>query len=173
MDPARVLANRYRLEAKIGHGGMGIVHRAIDQELDRPVAIKVLAQSDDAHASERFLVEAKRTAGVRHPCIVEVFDVGKDGVDAFLVMELLEGQTLDTRLERGPPVSPAEAIVIGGQICDALAAAHDAGLVHRDLKPSNVFLLNATDGALRVKLLDFGIAKRVDGATVTRTRASS
>ena len=164
MDSPRILANRYRLEATIGHGGMGIVHRAIDQELERAVAIKLLSEDHDEVAFERFLTEAKRTAAVRHPCIIEVFDVGKDGPDAFLVMELLEGETLAQRLAGGP-IAAAEAVAIGGQICDALAAAHEAGLVHRDLKPANVFLVRTAESAPRVKLLDFGIAKRIDGAT--------
>jgi serine/threonine protein kinase len=165
MDPARVLARRYRLEATIGRGGMGIVHRAIDQELERAVAIKVLAENQGETALERFVVEAKRTAAVRHPCIVEVFDVGKDDGDAFMVMELLEGETLAHRLGESGAMAPGEAVAIASEICDALSAAHDAGLVHRDLKPANVFLVRTTDGALRVKLLDFGIAKRVDGET--------
>ena len=165
MDPARVLANRYRLEATIGRGGMGVVHRAIDQELERAVAVKLLSGGQSDVAFDRFIVEAKRTAAVRHPSIVEVFDVGKDGEDAFLVMELLEGQTLEERIVKGPPLSPTEVIAIAGPICDALAAAHDAGLVHRDLKPANVFLVHTPDGEPRVKLLDFGIAKRIDGAT--------
>jgi serine/threonine protein kinase len=164
MGQPRVLANRYRLEATIGRGGMGIVHRAIDQQLERAVAIKVLSDSHDEAALDRFLTEAKRTAALRHPRIIEVFDVGRDGTDAFLVMELLEGETLAARLEHGP-IAAAEAVAISAQICDALAAAHGAGLVHRDLKPANVFLVRAADGELRVKLLDFGIAKRIDGAT--------
>lgn len=164
MGQPRVLANRYRLEATIGQGGMGIVYRAIDQELERAVAVKVLSESHDEAGLDRFLTEAKRTAALRHPRIIEVFDVGRDGTDAFLVMELLEGETLAARLEQGP-IAAAEAVAIGAQICDALAAAHGAGLVHRDLKPANVFLVSATDGELRVKLLDFGIAKRIDGAT--------
>jgi len=164
MGQPRVLANRYRLEATIGQGGMGIVHRAIDQELERAVAVKVLSESHDEPALDRFLTEAKRTAALRHPRIIEVFDVGRDGPDAFLVMELLEGETLAARLARGP-IAAAEAVAIGAQICDALAAAHGAGLVHRDLKPANVFLVRVADGELWVKLLDFGIAKRIDGAT--------
>jgi serine/threonine-protein kinase len=164
MAPPRVLANRYRLEATIGEGGMGVVYRAIDQDLERAVAIKVLSETEDEAALERFLVEAKRTAAVRHPSIIEVFDVGRDGPDAFLVMELLLGETVAQRLARGATTA-AEAIAIGAQICDALAAAHDAGLVHRDLKPANVFLARAGDEGPRVKLLDFGIAKRIDGAT--------
>ena len=165
MDAApRVLANRYRLEATIGHGGMGVVHRAIDQQLERAVAIKVLSEGHDELAFDRFQVEAKRTAAVRHPCIVEVFDVGRDGEDAFLVMELLEGETLADRIKTAALPAP-EAVAIAAQICEALAAAHDAGLVHRDLKPANVFLVRTPDSPPRVKLLDFGIAKRIDGAT--------
>ncbi|HSO36433.1 MAG TPA: serine/threonine-protein kinase, partial [Labilithrix sp.] len=164
MDPPRVLANRYRLEAEIGHGGMGIVRRAIDQELERAVAVKLLSEGHDEVALARFLTEAKRTAAVRHPSIVEVFDVGRDGPEAFLVMELLEGETLAQRLAGGP-MAPAEAVAVAGQICDALAAAHDAGLVHRDLKPANVFLVRTAEGGPRVKLLDFGIAKPIDAAT--------
>jgi len=166
MDSApRVLANRYRLEATIGQGGMGIVHRAIDQQLERAVAIKVLSEDRDELAFERFQIEAKRTAGVRHPNIVDVFDVGRDGDDAFLVMELLEGETLADHLTARTALPAAEAVAIASQICEALAAAHDAGLVHRDLKPANVFLVPTADGPPRVKLLDFGIAKRIDGAT--------
>ena len=168
MDSApRVLANRYRLEATVGQGGMGVVHRAIDQQLERAVAIKVLSEGHDELDFERFQVEAKRTAAVRHPNIVEVFDVGRDGDDGFLVMELLEGETLADTLTRRTALPAAEAVAVGSQICEALTAAHDAGLVHRDLKPANVFLVpDATaDGPPRVKLLDFGIAKRIDGAT--------
>jgi serine/threonine protein kinase len=164
MDQPRVLANRYRLEATIGRGGMGIVHRALDQELERAVAVKLLSEDHDDADLDRFLTEAKRTAALRHPRIVEVFDVGRDGRDAFLVMELLEGETLAARLAR-EAVAAADAVAIGAQICDALGAAHGAGLVHRDLKPANVFLVRSTDGELWVKLLDFGIAKRIDGAT--------
>jgi serine/threonine-protein kinase len=166
---ARTLAKRYRLEEAIGHGGMGVVHRARDLELDRPVAVKLLASgggSDaDAGLRERFVVEAKRTASLRHPSIVEVFDVGRDGEDAFLVMELLEGETLSQRLGTEKRVPIETAVAIGAQICDALGAAHDGGFVHRDLKPANVFLVAGGEGAPRAKLLDFGIAKRIDGAT--------
>jgi serine/threonine-protein kinase len=164
MDQPRVLANRYRLEATIGRGGMGVVHRATDQELERAVAVKVLSEGHDEAALERFRIEAKRTAALHHPRIVDVFDVGKDGPDAYLVMELLEGETLAARLAQGP-IAAAEAVAIAAQICDALAAAHGAGLVHRDLKPANVFLVRAEDDELWVKLLDFGIAKRIAGAT--------
>ncbi|MDB4937465.1 MAG: putative serine/threonine protein kinase [Labilithrix sp.] len=164
-ETARTLANRYALEAAVGRGGMGIVHRARDLQLDRRVAVKLVSEVADPAAKERFLTEARRTAGVRHPSIVEVFDVGEDEGDAFLVMELLEGQTLGERLAKEGHLEIADAVAIAGEICDALTAAHDAGLVHRDLKPANVFLLATAEAGRRVKLLDFGIAKRIDGTT--------
>jgi serine/threonine-protein kinase len=165
VNTPRTLANRYRLEAAVGRGGMGVVHRARDLQLDRPVAIKLVVDEGSAAAKERFLTEARRTANVRHPSIVEVFDVGEDNGDAFLVMELLEGETVAEQCARKGHIEPAEAVAIASQICDALGAAHDAGLVHRDLKPANVFLVRGAAAGTRVKLLDFGIAKRIDGAT--------
>jgi serine/threonine-protein kinase len=146
---------------------MGVVYRARDLQLDRPVAIKLVVDEGSSAAKERFLTEARRTANVRHPSIVEVFDVGEDNGDAFLVMELLEGETVGERLARTGRIEPAEAISIASEVCDALAAAHDAGLVHRDLKPGNLFLVKdgTASSGRRVKLLDFGIAKRIDGST--------
>lgn len=164
-DATRTLANRYLLEGAIGRGGMGVVHRARDRQLERPVAVKLVTEAADPEAKERFVAEARRTANVRHPSIVEVFDVGEDAGDAFLVMELLEGETLGDRLKREGALAVRDAISIAGEICDALGAAHDAGLVHRDLKPANVFLVARAPGGRRVKLLDFGIAKRIDGGT--------
>jgi eukaryotic-like serine/threonine-protein kinase len=173
VNEPRTLGSRYRLEGAVGRGGMGIVHRARDLQLDRLVAIKLVADEGGSTARERFLTEARRTAGVRHPSIVEVFDVGEDGGDAFLVMELLEGETVDERVSREGRIEPAVAVAIASEVCDALSAAHDAGLVHRDLKPANVFLVRAGSSGEglggqptpHVKLLDFGIAKRIDGAT--------
>jgi len=165
VNEPRTLSNRYRLEVTVGRGGMGVVYRARDLQLDRPVAIKLVADEGIAAAKERFLTEARRTAGVRHPSIVEVFDVGEDAGDAFLVMELLEGETVGERIAREGHIEPAEAVAIASEVCDALSAAHDAGLVHRDLKPANVFLVRGAPEGRRVKLLDFGIAKRIDGAT--------
>jgi serine/threonine-protein kinase len=146
---------------------MGIVYRARDLQLDRLVAVKLVVDEGISEAKARFLTEARRTAGVRHPSIVEVFDVGEDNGDAFLVMELLEGETVDERIERDGHIEPAAAVAIASEVCDALAAAHEAGLVHRDLKPANVFLVRSSPGGPvdHVKLLDFGIAKRIDGAT--------
>jgi serine/threonine-protein kinase len=167
VNELRTLGSRYRLEDAVGRGGMGVVYRARDLQLDRLVAVKLVADEGISAARERFLTEARRTAGVRHPSIVEVFDVGEDNGDAFLVMELLEGETVSERLERDGHIEPAAAVAIASEICDALAAAHDAGLVHRDLKPANVFLVRGSSGGqvVHVKLLDFGIAKRIDGTT--------
>jgi serine/threonine-protein kinase len=161
----RALGNRYLLEGPIGRGGMGVVFRARDRQLDREVAVKLVSEEAGPGGRARFLAEARRTAAVRHPSIIEVFDVGEDEGDAYLVMELLVGETLEQRLERETRLAAADAVAIAVEICDALSAAHHAGLVHRDLKPANVFLVQAQEGARRVKLLDFGIAKRIEGAT--------
>src|SRR5688572_23652999 len=145
---------RYEVLAPLGAGAMGEVYYARDPELDRPVAIKVLTTSRATGLQlERFQREARAVARITHPHICTVYDVGQlDGVP-FLVMELLEGETLAARLEHGPlPLD--RALGFAGQIAGALDAAHRKGVVHRDLKPSNVML--ASGG---VKLLDFGLAK--------------
>jgi len=145
----------YQIVAPLGAGGMGEVYRAQDTRLDRTVALKVLplhlAEREDLR--QRFQVEARAIARLQHPNICAVFDVGADsGVD-YLILEYLEGETLEKRLERGPlPVS--EALQLGIQIASGLDAAHRAGITHRDLKPGNVMLTKS--GA---KLLDFGLAK--------------
>lgn len=166
--PARVLSGRYRLGPCIGKGGMGVVHAGTDLVLDRPVAIKLLYPLADPVAQERFLREAKTTAKVRHPGIVEVFDFGTTGdKELFLVMEMLEGTTLSTRIAEGP-LTPAECARLGADIAHALGAAHAEGVIHRDLKAGNVMLVRRGD-SVAVKLLDFGIAKNVssDGQTLT------
>jgi eukaryotic-like serine/threonine-protein kinase len=149
---------RYEILAPIGAGGMGEVYRARDPHLERSVAIKILTASRGATGPqlERFHREARAVARITHPHICTVHDVGQlDGVP-FLVMELLEGETLAERLERGP-LSVDRALAFARQIAAALDAAHKRGVVHRDLKPSNVML---TGGG--VKLLDFGLAKLWD-----------
>ena len=149
---------RYEILAPLGFGGMGEVYYARDPQLERPVAIKVLTASRDATALqlERFLREARAIARITHAHICTIHDVGDvDGVP-FLVMELLEGETLAGRLERGP-LPMDRALVAASQIAEALDAAHKKGVVHRDLKPSNVMLT-----ASGVKLLDFGLAKLRD-----------
>jgi len=152
----------YEVAAQIGEGGMGEVYRGSDTRLNRTVAIKVLpAHLANAEMKQRFEREAQTIAGLNHPHICTLYDVGNEaGVD-FLVMECLEGETLASRLARGP-LPLAEAIVAASQIGDALDKAHRLGVIHRDLKPANVMLTtggSARPGGVHVKLLDFGLAK--------------
>jgi len=135
---------------------MGVVYEAIDERLQRPVAIKAILPTSDPHMRERLLREARTAAAVSHPHICQLFEIGEHEGEPFLAMELLDGQSLADRLQEGP-LSPAEAIATALAILSALDALHRRWIVHRDLKPSNVFL--STHG---VKLLDFGLARPVD-----------
>lgn len=147
----------YEIIAPLGAGGMGEVFRARDTRLDREVAIKVLPEhlSANAESRARFEREAKAVSSLNHPNICTLFDVGREGDTDYLVMELVEGETLAERLERGAlPV--ADVLQLGAQIAEALDRAHRAGIVHRDLKPGNVMLTKS--GA---KLLDFGLARPI------------
>ena len=150
----------YRIVGPLGKGGMGEVYRAHDDRLDRSVAIKVLPAefSADAQRRRRFEREARAIAALNHPHICGIHDIGhQDGVD-FLVMELLDGESLADRLARGPlPFDEASRIALS--IVDTLAAVHERGLIHRDLKPANIFLTRHG-----VKLLDFGLAREVQPA---------
>ena len=145
----------YEIVSPLGAGGMGEVYRAKDTRLGREVAIKVLpaAMAEHALARERFEREARAVSKLNHPNICTLFDVGDEGATHFLVMELLEGETLEQRIKRGA-LALESALKFAEQITDALAKAHRAGIVHRDLKPSNIFLTK--QGA---KILDFGLAK--------------
>jgi serine/threonine protein kinase len=149
----RVIGDRYRFESIINHGGMGMVWRAADLRLDRPVAVKVLEGEADGSTLDRLDREARTVAGLSHPNIVAVHDLVLDAGVPYLVMELIEGEDLQAVLSTGPLDIPA-ALDIGIQICAALEAAHAAGVVHRDIKPDNVLL--APNGI--VKVCDFGIA---------------
>jgi Tol biopolymer transport system component/tRNA A-37 threonylcarbamoyl transferase component Bud32 len=157
----------YQIESALGAGGMGEVYKARDTRLDRSVAIKVLPPglADDPEFRERFDREARAISQLTHPNICTLYDVGDHQGTAYLVMELLEGQTLAARIAKGA-MPPAEALPIAIQIGEALAVAHRAGLVHRDLKPGNVMLLNSRPGSAgspQAKLLDFGLAKAAAG----------
>src|SRR5262245_30174462 len=171
----------YLLSERVGTGGMGEVYKARDTRLDRTVAIKVLPShvANDPQARERFDREARAIAGLNHPHICVLHDVGEATVSSpeggvpgalppltvqYLVMELLEGETLAARLARGP-LPLEEALRYATQIAAALDKAHSAGITHRDLKPGNVFLVHggAASPALDTKLLDFGVAKHKAG----------
>src|SRR2546425_596137 len=163
--------DHYRIESKLGEGGMGVVYKARDTHLDRSVAIKVLPPDKvaDAGRKQRFAQEAKAASALNHPNIVTIHDISSDeGVD-FIVMEYIEGQALD-ELIAPKGLRLRQALHYAVQVADALAKAHGAGILHRDLKPSNIMV---TDEG-RIKILDFGLAKLLepaesspDGATLT------
>lgn len=157
------LGSRYRLDAAIGRGGMATVWRATDLKLDRPVAIKRLhsARIDDAEFTARFKREAQLVGRLSHPNVVRLLDGGEDEEGPYLVLELVEGETLKDRIQRDGALAPAEAARIVAQVADALAYAHAEGIVHRDVKSQNVLI--ARDGVAR--LADFGIARMVDSET--------
>jgi hypothetical protein len=160
----RLLGGRYRMEALLASGGMGEVWAARDLLLDRAVAVKVLggAFASDGRAAERLRREARAAGRLEHPAIARMLDLGEDGGRPYLVMELLEGESLAERIARGP-MGPAEAARVVAVVADALEAAHRAGVVHRDVKPGNVFL--TSDGG--VKVLDFGIASAAGDTALT------
>jgi hypothetical protein len=160
----RLLGGRYRMEVLLAGGGMGEVWAARDLLLDRAVAVKVLggAFAGDGRAAERLRREARAAGRLDHPAIARMLDLGGDGGRPYLVMELLEGESLAERIARGP-MGPAEAAQVVAAVADALEAAHQAGVVHRDVKPGNVFL--TSDGG--VKVLDFGIASAAGDTALT------
>ena len=161
----RVLAGRYRLSSRITRGSMGTIWRAEHLELCCSVAIKLMDDhgSDDRESRARFLREARTAAALRSPHVVQVMDYGLDGQTPFLVMELLQGETLLSRLARAPRLSRRETATILSQVADALERAHELGVVHRDLSANNVFLVSDAKPAL-AKLLDFGLAKSEPGS---------
>ena len=161
----RLLGGRYRLEEKIGQGGMGLVVRATDMVLSRDVAVKIVTSDTttiDEEIASRFLREAQNTARFAHENIVSVYDFGRepDG-SLYFVMELCRGETLSTALRRTLRLSVPEAVHVATQICAALAVAHQYGVVHRDLKPANIMLVQTPQDPLFVKVLDFGVAKSI------------
>ncbi len=149
-DPRQL--GRYRSLHRLGQGGMGIVFAALDESLGRKVAVKTIAEPDES-ARKRFRREARAAAGVNHPNVCQVYEIGEDAGQLFIAMELLEGESLEGRLKRGP-LTVAEAVKLAREMLEALAALHGSGSLHRVLKPSNTFLT-----AHGVKLLDFGLAR--------------
>ena len=157
---------RYRVEDVLGRGGMASVYLARDAELERPVAVKVLADhlADRPDFQDRFLREARLAAQLSHPNIVQVFDVGEEDGAPYIVMECVEGSTLAQELKERERLEPEEVIDLALQICGGLEHAHAAGLVHRDIKPQNLLL--RPDGT--VKIADFGIARAAETTRLTQ-----
>jgi len=162
------IAGRYRLEGRLGFGGMSTVHRALDVRLERQVAVKLLAEhlADDPTFVSRFQREAQAAARLIHPNIVQVFDSGQDEQTGqyLIVMEYIEGSSCAEILRDDGWVEVPEAIAIVEQACEGLHYAHRNGVVHRDVKPGN--LLRAREG--EVKLADFGIAKATEQSSITQ-----
>ncbi|MFG1667923.1 serine/threonine-protein kinase [Streptomyces sp. Y7] len=168
----RVIAGRYRLEARLGRGGMGVVWRATDQLLGRSVAVKelpldeTLSAAEARHQRERTLREAQAVAQLSHPNVMVVHDVVEDDERPYIVMELIDGDSLADRITAHGPVDAREAARVGADLLSALRTAHEAGVLHRDIKPANVLIEDGTD---RVVLTDFGIAQVPGAATLTES----
>jgi eukaryotic-like serine/threonine-protein kinase len=162
-----VLSGRYKLEAKLGSGGMSTVYLARDTTLDRPVAVKVMHRemSEQADQLERFRQEARAVAKLSHPNVVAVIDAGEDGGHPYIVFEYVEGETLKQRINRVGALDAQEALAYAIEIARGLAVAHARKMVHRDIKPQNVLI----DAEGRAKLTDFGISRQLeqDGMTAT------
>src|SRR5881396_700555 len=160
--PSGTRLGRYEIRSKIGEGGMGEVYLALDSELDRTVAIKILpeALASDQQRLRRFIQEAKAASALNHPHILTIYEIGVTGSSRFIATEFIDGETLRQRISAG--LNLAEALEIAIQVGSALSAAHAAGIIHRDIKPENIMVRQ--DGY--IKVLDFGIAKLTDRKSV-------
>ena len=166
-DPAMLgCLGQYEIVEVIGRGGMGIVLKGFDRQLNRCVAIKVLAPhlATSGAARQRFMREAKSAAAVVHDHVIAIHSIDAESVLPYLVMPFIAGESLQQKIDRTGPLELKEILRIAAQVADGLAAAHAQGLVHRDIKPANILLEN---GVERVKITDFGLARAIDDATVT------
>jgi serine/threonine protein kinase len=166
MSTQTLARGRYRVADLLGRGGMAVVYLARDDELDRPVAIKVLAGhlADDTIFRDRFVREARLAAGLSHPNIVQIYDAGEDDGNPYIVMEYVDGRSLADELDLDGPLDPGRVVDLGIQVCAGLEHAHASGLVHRDIKPGNL-LLGASG---TVKIADFGIARAGETTRLTQ-----
>lgn len=164
-SPGLLIGDRYRLETRIGSGGMSTVHRAVDEKLHRPVAVKLMHRSTAADEGQlkRFRREARAVAGLSHPNLVGVIDAGDDDGRPYIVFEYIAGETLKTRIRRNGRLELDESVAFAIEVAWALGAAHDAGIIHRDVKPQNVLV----DGEGRARVTDFGIARTMDEEGLT------
>jgi len=163
------LGGRYEIIARIGGGGMAVVYKAYDTLLQRNVAVKVLREQfvHDEEFIQRFLREARSAASLSHPNVVSIYDVGQDDDTHYIVMEYIEGGTLNDIIKERAPLQPEEAVRFASQICDALDHAHLNGIIHRDIKPHNILI--SKNG--RIKVTDFGIARAATSSGLTQTGA--
>lgn len=165
----KILGGRYEIIAKLGSGGMSHVYQARCTILNRIVTVKILRSelAEDKEFVRRFQMEAQAVASLSHPNIVSIYDVGQENGVPYLVMEYIEGQNLKEIISREGPLSPAEAVNLGVQVCAALAHAHEKGIIHRDIKSQNILVTPSG----RVKVTDFGLARvqSIPSATVTRS----
>ncbi len=159
----KILCSKYRIEKLLGQGGMGSVWGGKHQLTGRKIAIKILDDKyvGNANVTERFRREARAASAIPHEGIVEILDIDQMGDVPFMVMEFLEGRSLADRIDNGLPMTQEQLLHVGGQLLDALHAAHEVGVVHRDLKPDNIYLVPGRRGDV-VKILDFGISSKDD-----------
>src|SRR5438445_6238107 len=167
MADQKVLSGRYELGNVLGRGGMAEVYVGTDRVLGRRIAVKILADrfAKDSSFVARFRREAQSAAALNHPNVVSVFDTGSDDGTHFIVMEYVQGKTLSQVLRDGSALMPERAVEITEGVAEALAFAHQAGIVHRDVKPGNIMLTPAGD----VKVMDFGIARATTSESLTQT----
>src|SRR5437016_9047071 len=168
--PPGTRLGRYEIRSKLGEGGMGEVYLAQDTKLDRKVAIKFLPESlvADEQARKRLVREARAAARLDHPNICSIYEVSEEDDRSFIVMQHIEGETLDIRMKRQPFDLP-ESLSIAMQVAEALAEAHAHGIIHRDIKPANIIITPRG----KVKVLDFGLAKIVSGEVAVDTQAET
>lgn len=177
MYPSAVIAGKYRLESKIGEGGMGSVWRATHLRLEKPVAVKIVSATHAASfdARWRFQSEARAAAKLQSKNVVHIEDIGEmDDGTPFMVMELLKGMSLEQRIVREGPLALPETQRILAQVCRVLSRAHSAGIVHRDVKPENIFLAHLDgEDEMVVKVLDFGVAKSASASSTSTTQTGA
>ncbi|WP_041313689.1 Stk1 family PASTA domain-containing Ser/Thr kinase [Heliomicrobium modesticaldum] len=165
----RIFGNRYEIVELLGGGGMAQVFKGWDRSLQRAVTVKILRENlcSDEEFVRRFQREAQAVAGLSHPNIVNVYDVGREGKTDYIVMEFIDGPTLKEVIRSRAPLPPEEAVELAKQICDALEHAHERGIIHRDIKPHNILITRTG----RVKVTDFGIARSIAQNTMTMDRS--